>query len=196
MLKCHPSKNITTVDVFASINNLDLHHGGEAVSVGYPCTEILSRVRSTKVEQILPEGPHVILRSHTLLVDHRAKVEITKVQQGFGMAAWSMGAPHWLLGLLPVGGMVRCIDSILESAEVVADEAVDLARVAASCPRALSYDHCQMTSSIFVEQTLNTKATITSGTVAVISVHHIILLQNTLLIRTVAILQKSRGAAD
>ncbi|RXW23946.1 hypothetical protein EST38_g1907 [Candolleomyces aberdarensis] len=79
-----------------------------------------------------------------------------------------MGASQQLVALLNQAGLSPSYQSIHTAIDSLANRSLEAARVAAAGPHVFCYDNIQISTSIFVEQTLNICPKVQSGTFAVI----------------------------
>lgn len=79
-----------------------------------------------------------------------------------------MGASRQMLGILNQAGLSISYQAIAGAIEVLGTGCIETAKLVADGPHALCYDNIQTSTSIFVEQTLDTRAKVQSGTVSLI----------------------------
>ncbi|KAG2003762.1 hypothetical protein CC2G_004341 [Coprinopsis cinerea AmutBmut pab1-1] len=91
-----------------------------------------------------------------------------KVAMALGISAWTMGCSKETTGMLHRAGLSLGYTTIESIIETLGDRSVESASEAADGPHAFCYDNVQTSSSVFVEQTLDTKAKVKSGTLCVI----------------------------
>ncbi|KAF6766018.1 hypothetical protein DFP72DRAFT_1161701 [Ephemerocybe angulata] len=91
-----------------------------------------------------------------------------KVQVAIGLVAWANGCSQQLNDILHQAGLSRCHSSNLNTIEMLSERGLEQARVIADGPHILAYDNINISTSIFVEQTDNTRPKVQSGTFPVI----------------------------
>jgi hypothetical protein len=111
------------------------------------------------------QGRHVI----SAQVHNLRSFNSCKLQMGFGLMAWvTTCGSQQLLNTLNGACLTMSFPSIKKIVDTLADHAIAAARKISLGPHALQYDNVNTSTSIYVEQTANTKSKVQSGTFSIL----------------------------
>lgn len=111
------------------------------------------------------QGRHVI----SVQVHNLRSFNSCKLQMGFGLMAWvTTCGSQQLMNTLNGACLTMSFPSIKKVVDTLADHAIEAARKISLRPHALQYDNVNTSTSIYVEQTANTKSKVQSGTFSIL----------------------------
>jgi hypothetical protein len=116
-------------------------------------------------EDLDAQGRHVI----SAQVHNLRSFNSCKLQMGLGLMAWvTTCGSQQLMNTLNGACLTMSFPSIKKVVDTLADHAIEAARKISLRPHALQYDNVNTSTSIYVEQTANTKSKVQSGTFSIL----------------------------